>query len=307
MFLNNRFLLQILVIVFFANISFAQQDKMNELLDRLEKIQKDIQVLNSIVSLQQKMFERVNRRAKYAFTSETDRNVVYSKLLQNKNQIRENDLKLSVLMSEIDEVACTPTLEQLNLNNIPVEETVIPVDSNDFLNSELAVIEAKLTSKLQEVETVKLSLYPELDLKAEIPVSSDAETDANLGFEFNVSYGNMGQTRSAELKALEAELNALTRELESSSFKRIEELKRLQIKIDTLQNSLINNQKRAVESLEKKLEAKERLFKAGRVSLFELISVYDEFLSEQLKLNSTEAELKSTQINIAANLDFVYR
>ncbi len=49
MFLNNRFLLQILVIVFFANISFAQQDKMNELLDRLEKIQKDIQTLEKAV------------------------------------------------------------------------------------------------------------------------------------------------------------------------------------------------------------------------------------------------------------------
>ena len=49
MFFNNRFLLQILVIVFFANISFAQQDKMNELLDRLEKIQKDIQTLEKAV------------------------------------------------------------------------------------------------------------------------------------------------------------------------------------------------------------------------------------------------------------------
>ena len=49
MFFKNKFLIQILVIVFFANISFAQQDKMNELLDRLEKIQKDIQTLEKAV------------------------------------------------------------------------------------------------------------------------------------------------------------------------------------------------------------------------------------------------------------------
>ncbi len=49
MFFKNRFLLQILVVVFFANISFAQQDKTNELLDRLEKIQKDIQTLEKAV------------------------------------------------------------------------------------------------------------------------------------------------------------------------------------------------------------------------------------------------------------------
>ena len=49
MFFKNRFLLQVLVIVFFANISFAQQDKINELIDRLEKIQKDIQTLEKAV------------------------------------------------------------------------------------------------------------------------------------------------------------------------------------------------------------------------------------------------------------------
>ena len=49
MFFKNKLLLQILVIIFFANISFAQQDKMNELLDKLEKIQKDIQTLEKAV------------------------------------------------------------------------------------------------------------------------------------------------------------------------------------------------------------------------------------------------------------------
>jgi hypothetical protein len=49
MFFKNRFLLQILVIVFFANMSFAQQDKTNELIDKLEKIQKDIQTLEKAV------------------------------------------------------------------------------------------------------------------------------------------------------------------------------------------------------------------------------------------------------------------
>ncbi|MEY3961969.1 MAG: hypothetical protein RLZ08_346, partial [Pseudomonadota bacterium] len=49
MFFKKKFFLQILVILFFANICFAQQDKMNELLDRLEKIQKDIQTLEKAV------------------------------------------------------------------------------------------------------------------------------------------------------------------------------------------------------------------------------------------------------------------
>ena len=49
MFLKKKFLLEILIILFFANVSFAQQDKTFELLERLEKIQKDIQTLEKAV------------------------------------------------------------------------------------------------------------------------------------------------------------------------------------------------------------------------------------------------------------------
>lgn len=49
MLFKNKFLINLLIFTFFANISFAQQDKMNELLDKLEKIQKDIQTLEKAV------------------------------------------------------------------------------------------------------------------------------------------------------------------------------------------------------------------------------------------------------------------
>ena len=49
MLIKNKFLIQFLIFIFFANVSFAQQDKMNELLDKLDKIQKDIQTLEKAV------------------------------------------------------------------------------------------------------------------------------------------------------------------------------------------------------------------------------------------------------------------
>lgn len=273
----------------------------------IEKLKKDIAVLESIVDLQQKIFERVERRAKFQFTSETDRNVVFSKVLQNRNAIRENQLQLDVLRSEVQEIACTPALSQLSLDDLPREVTDIPVNSNDFLNTELAVIEARLTSKLQEVEAVGRSLYPDLDVKAEVPVGDDAKDDANIGLQFNVSYGNMGKAQFAQVEALHAEVDAITRELETSSNKRLQELERLEQQIATINNMMLDSQAMAVDSLRQKLTAKERLFKAGRVSLFELINVYDEFLSEQLKLNRTHVDLQEARVKRAANVDFIFR
>ena len=99
MFFKNRFLLQILVIVFFANISFAQQDKMNELLDRLEKIQKDIQTLEKAVYSKNATLPSDNVVVNEALTRQLAKISELEKQIQQITaKFEENNYKLQILL-----------------------------------------------------------------------------------------------------------------------------------------------------------------------------------------------------------------
>ena len=98
MFFKNRFLLQILVIVFFANISFAQQDKMNELIDRLEKIQKDIQTLEKAVYSKNATLPSDNVVVNEALTRQLAKISELEKQIQQvTSKFEENNYKLQQL------------------------------------------------------------------------------------------------------------------------------------------------------------------------------------------------------------------
>jgi tol-pal system protein YbgF len=106
MFFKNRFLLQILVIVFFANISFAQQDKMNELLDRLEKIQKDIQTLEKAVYSKNAALPSDNVVVNEALTRQLAKISELEKQIQQMtSKFEENNYKLQQLSDRLNKVS----------------------------------------------------------------------------------------------------------------------------------------------------------------------------------------------------------
>lgn len=106
MFFKNRFLLQILVIVFFANISFAQQDKMNELLDRLEKIQKDIQTLEKAVYSKNAVLPSDNVVVNEALTRQLAKISELEKQIQQMtSKFEENNYKLQQLSDRLNKVS----------------------------------------------------------------------------------------------------------------------------------------------------------------------------------------------------------
>ena len=106
MFFKNRFLLQILVIVFFANISFAQQDKMNELIDRLEKIQKDIQTLEKAVYSKNTALPSDNVVVNEALTRQLAKISELEKQIQQMtSKFEENNYKLQQLSDRLNKVS----------------------------------------------------------------------------------------------------------------------------------------------------------------------------------------------------------
>jgi tol-pal system protein YbgF len=126
MFFKNRFLLQILVIVFFANISFAQQDKMNELIDRLEKIQKDIQTLEKAVYSKNTALPSDNVVVNEALTRQLAKISELEKQIQQvTSKFEENNYKLQQLSDRLNKISNDSQLRFQQLeNNRAISEKV---------------------------------------------------------------------------------------------------------------------------------------------------------------------------------------
>ena len=118
MFFKNRLLLQILFIIFFANISFAQQDKMNELLDRLEKIQKDIQTLEKAVYSKNVNLPSDNVVVNEALTRQLAKISELEKQIQQlTSKFEENNFKVQQLSDQLNKVSNDSQLRLQHLEN----------------------------------------------------------------------------------------------------------------------------------------------------------------------------------------------
>ena len=128
MFFKNKFLLQILVIIFFANISFAQQDKMNELLDKLEKIQKDIQTLEKAVYSKNASLPSDNVIVNEALTRQLAKISDLEKQIQQlTSKFEENNFKVQQLSDQLSKVSNDSQLRLQQLeNNKTVSDKVSP-------------------------------------------------------------------------------------------------------------------------------------------------------------------------------------
>jgi len=173
MFLNNRFLLQILVIVFFANISFAQQDKMNELLDRLEKIQKDIQTLEKAVYSKNVALPSDNVVVNEALTRQLAKISELEKQIQQMtSKFEENNYKLQQLSDRLNKVSNDSQFrfQQLESNKAISEKVsahkevilekapIVKKNENNILNSEEVNKEEENLIQEQPVQSENIKL-----------------------------------------------------------------------------------------------------------------------------------------------------
>lgn len=169
MFLNNRFLLQILVIVFFANISFAQQDKMNELLDRLEKIQRDIQTLEKAVYSKNVALPSDNVVVNEALTRQLAKISELEKQIQQMTlKFEENNYKLQQLSDRLNKVSNDSQFrfQQLESNKVISEKVSAP---KEVILEKAPIVKKNETNILNSEEVNK----EEENLIQEQPVQSE--------------------------------------------------------------------------------------------------------------------------------------
>lgn len=184
MFFKKKFFLQILVIFFFANISFAQQDKMSELLDRLEKIQKDIQTLEKAVYSKNPTLSSDNVIVNEALTRQLTKISELEKQIQEMtSKFEENNYKIQQLSDRLNRVSNDNQirLQQLENNKIasdkvnPLKEVTVekktpPVkkDETNILNSEEVIVEEEISADKEKINEEKIVASENIKLKEKV-------------------------------------------------------------------------------------------------------------------------------------------
>ena len=184
MFFKKKIFLQILVIFFFVNISFAQQDKMNELLDRLEKIQKDIQTLEKAVYSKNPTLSSDNVIVNEALTRQLTKISELEKQIQEMtSKFEENNYKIQQLSDRLNRVSNDNQIRLQQLENnkvvsdkvnpskeVTIEKKTPPIKKNEtnILNSEEVIVEEEISSDKEKINQEKIVESENIKLKEKV-------------------------------------------------------------------------------------------------------------------------------------------
>ena len=184
MFFKKKFFLQILVIFFFANISFAQQEKTNELLDRLEKIQKDIQTLEKAVYSKNPTLSSDNVIVNEALTRQLTKISELEKQIQEMtSKFEENNYKIQQLSDRLNRVSNDNQIRLQQLENnkvvsdkvnpskeVTIEKKTPPIKKNEtnILNSEEVIVEEEISSDKEKINQEKIVESENIKLKEKV-------------------------------------------------------------------------------------------------------------------------------------------
>ena len=215
MLFKNKFLIHLLIFIFFANISFAQQDKMNELLDKLEKIQKDIQTLEKAVYTKNTNLPSDNILLNEALTKQLSKISELEKQIQQMTQrYEENSYQLQQLTDKLNKVSNDNQLRLQQLENnkfasdkvsspkeVIEEKKISPpkISNQNVLNKEEveetnADEENSLKDKSVNTESIKLKEKPNKAQAKILPKASVAER-----YKFAMNIMKSGDFEKAEI------------------------------------------------------------------------------------------------------------
>ena len=215
MLFKNKFLIHLLIFIFFANISFAQQDKMNELLDKLEKIQKDIQTLEKAVYTKNTNLPSDNILLNEALTKQLSKISELEKQIQQMTQkYEENSYQLQQLTDKLNKVSNDNQLRLQQLENnkfasdkvsspkqVIEEKKILPpkISNQNVLNKEEveetnADEDNSLKDKSVNTGSVKLKEKPNKAQAKILPKASAAER-----YKFAMNIMKSGDFEKAEI------------------------------------------------------------------------------------------------------------
>lgn len=253
-----------------------------ELHTQISSVNQQMQILKQTIAEQENLKDIVSRRANKGMSSSAEIFLISAKVNRNIGELSSQRLQFEQLRGQVSALQCeeyNPTFE------IEVVSNWLDVPQH---NSGTSPTVQRLVQGL-ELSKSKFKLQqrqnsPTLNLEGKSPFTEFDKRAAQVGLSLSYQLENAGQALKYSRRQADLEIEASRSSLAAGEMQVATELAALENNIFEFNISVIPNQRTTVDVLDSTLASKRRLYQAGRVSLFELLSINDELMAARISL-----------------------
>ena len=248
-------------------------------------------IIEQAIVEQQGFVEQMRRRQDAGSASEADLLEVEASLAQLTSQQNKNDLELLSLQAELYELQC-PSLDIERLD-IELWNEILRYRGRPKHNAAIRTAEAKIVVAQKNLALEQISNRPTIKLEGSAAARSDSKKAPRLGLTTNFEYQNIGRSLGLQVKGRELQVEKAIFELEQVQDENFQRFNLVQGQMKLLEEVTLANQGRTNLTLEATLASRRRLFDAGRISMNELLSAFDDLMRAKLELSQMETDLET--------------
>jgi outer membrane protein TolC len=268
---------------------------------QLEGLTRQRDLFNNLALDQEELLKSVRRRADQGLSPLSDVDNALSKLNRNISERNVREFRIQEVIAEIKLLSCSQRAFRLNISDI-VKSLATRSASLETLNPAILLAKEELNLGRAKFEYQTLEARPTLNLEAQSPISADANEQARIGLSISYEYGNAGKAQRVAASQRQQELAGATFNLDALISKIVTEQTTLQQSIIEYRDKIIPTERDTVIILKRSLDSKKRLFESGRISLFELLSAYDEVASAEIAVEQYNQSMTEAQLKMAKNV-----
>ncbi|MBF0266654.1 MAG: TolC family protein [Gammaproteobacteria bacterium] len=264
---------------------------------------KQIDIAKTNVEEHQQLLNHINRRQQGKLAATVDVSLGESRLIMAASQLEKLNANLDNINTELRSI--TGSTKNF-LAPIPLESIEL-TDMNSLIqkalsnSASIAHQYALIEESKINIENKKISLYPNLMLRAERDFLDDSITGDNtrIGISLEASFESMGLVAHHQTNEQAAN--------HANNLMKLEVLKQDTVKqMTNWQNSRLLNQKqiqthdKAITIVNKIMESYIRLYKSGRKSLIDVLNIQRELTELRIQKHNAQTQWLIDSLHIAA-------
>ena len=251
---------------------------------------------------QSNLLRRLERRFGSGYTSGSDLRTVRTRVQQAQSRLNDLRLRAQETSDELSVLLNRPIedLVPLNLKRLDAASPTPDWKSVAAGNAQLNLLRAQIGLANRQVKEQALSDRSTLSLVGQQPFTESGTDRFRVGLELSYNYNNLGAQNMAKVDQLRALVTAKEQELEQSMREIEIRYKSLLSNIRTAETVSIPLTKKLIEGLEENTLSLDRLYQAGRKSLFEVINTYRELSDARIQLAEFETDRLIKRISLLA-------
>jgi len=251
---------------------------------------------------QSSLLRRLERRFGSGYTSGSDLRTVRTRVQQAQSRLNDLRLRAQETSDELSVLLNRPIedLVPLDLKRLDAASPTPDWKSVAAGNAQLNLLRAQIGLANRQVKEQALSDRSTLSLVGQQPFTESGTDRFRVGLELSYNYNNLGAQNMAKVDQLRALVTAKEQELEQSMREIEIRYKSLLSNIRTAETVSIPLTKKLIEGLEENTLSLDRLYQAGRKSLFEVINTYRELSDARIQLAEFETDRLIKRISLLA-------